>query len=236
MNERGELRAVGELPLTSGAAVNDGRPGGSTPWEPEAALAAPASAVERAMLERLNARVFDVASTEGKVDARFAFLPSPMGRILVVATDRGLLRIGFDTEDPEAVLLEVSAVVGPIVVEDPEGLRLYLQELEEFFEGGRRTFDLPLDFALTKLGGFRATVQQALAKIPFGSTRSYTEMATMVGNPKAVRAVGSACAQNPLPIVLPCHRVVRTDGSFGNYRGGHDRKKWILEWEARLAG
>ncbi|WP_349829023.1 methylated-DNA--[protein]-cysteine S-methyltransferase [Brevibacterium litoralis] len=200
--------------------------------EIERSLLLGGSTVEHQILRKLNLRLVEQAGSEGLVDARYAFLQSPMGNLLVVATPFGLLRIGFDTEHFTTVLDEVAAVVGPAVVEDPVGIRHHLDELEQYFAGERRTFDLPLDMRLMKTGGFRSKVQLALPDIPYGETYSYTQMALHVDNPKATRAVGTACAQNPLPIVLPCHRVVRTDGSFGNYRGGHDRKQWILTFES----
>ena len=197
---------------------------------PEDRLSGPASALEESMVAALNAEVLARGDATGLVDAAYTLMPSPMGELVVVVTDRGLLRIGFDTEELSAVLTEVAEAVGPVVVEDSGMTRTVVAELGEYFAGERRSFDIALDLRLTR--GFRAEVQQALADIPFGSTMSYAEMAAHLGNPKAVRAVGTACAKNPIPLILPCHRIVRSDGSFGNYRGGHDRKQWVLDFEA----
>lgn len=204
-----------------------------TDWEdtaPEGLLAGPASALEESMVAALNAEVIARRDVAGLVDAAYTRMSSPMGELVVVVTDRGLLRIGFDTEELSAVLAEVAGVVGPVVIEDAGMTHAVVEELGEYFAGERKSFDLALDLRLTR--GFRAEVQQALADIPFGSTMSYAEMAAHLGNPKAVRAVGTACAKNPIPLILPCHRIVRSDGSFGNYRGGHHRKQWVLDFEA----
>lgn len=193
-------------------------------------LSAPASVAEEAMIAALNSRVIRRVDVDRLVDAAYARVSSPMGELLIVVTAHGLLRIAFDTEELDAVLAETAAVVGPVVVEDSGMTEQAAREIEEYFARSRRSFDIPLDLRLTR--GFRARVQQALAEIPFGSTMSYAQMAGHLGNPKAVRAVGTACARNPIPLVLPCHRVVRSDGSFGNYRGGRPRKQWVLDFEA----
>ena len=198
---------------------------------PEAALAGPASALEESMVADLNAAVIRRSDVAPLVDAAFTRMQSPMGDLLVFVTARGLLRIAFDTEEFDAVAAEVADAVGPVVVEDAGLTAQAVRELGEYFAGERRTFDVALDLRLSR-GAFRSTVQQALSDIPFGSTMSYAEMADHLGNPKAVRAVGTACAQNPIPLVLPCHRIVRSDGTFGNYRGGHARKQWVLDFEA----
>ena len=201
------------------------------PAWPKAALAGPASALEETMVADLNAAVIRRSDVAPLVDAVFTRMQSPMGDLLVFVTARGLLRIAFDTEEFATVAAEVADALGPVIVEDAGITAQAVRELGEYFAGERRTFDVALDLRLSR-GAFRSTVQQALSDIPFGSTMSYAEMADHLGNPKAVRAVGTACATNPIPLVLPCHRIVRSDGTFGNYRGGHARKQWVLDFEA----
>ena len=143
-------------------------------------------------------------------------LATPVGELVLVRSERGLARVGFGGEGTTREGEEAAY---------PEAER----QLTEYFAGRRREFDLPLDWRFG--GGFRATVQRALLEIPYGQTRSYGELARQVGNPKAVRAVGTACATNPLLVVVPCHRVLRSDGSLGGYRGGPEVKRWLLELE-----
>ncbi|OHR19943.1 methylated-DNA--[protein]-cysteine S-methyltransferase [Corynebacterium sp. HMSC034A01] len=140
---------------------------------------------------------------------------SPIGPLRFVAGGAGLARVCFAGE--------------PLLDDEPSDHPLAAQELTEYFAGTRRKFTVPLD--LKGVTDFRASVLRELEKIPFGETTTYAELARAVGNPKAVRAVGSACATNPLPLFIPCHRVLRSDGQLGGYRGGVEAKRFLLRME-----
>jgi methylated-DNA-[protein]-cysteine S-methyltransferase len=171
------------------------------------------------------------AEAEGLVDVAYATADSPIGPLLVAATDAGLVRLGFQREDPDAILEDLAQRIAPRVVASPARLDPVRRELDEYFEGRRDHFDLPLDWRLSR--GFRRTVLEHLyADVPYGRTVSYLELATIVGNPKASRAVGTAMATNPIPIVVPCHRVLRTGGNLGGYGGGLDVKVKLLALES----
>jgi len=142
------------------------------------------------------------------------------------------VRVGLPNQDEEEVLADLVARVSPRVLEAPGRLDEARRELGLYFEGRLREFDLPLDWQLTD--GFRGRVQHAIATIPYGQTRTYTEMAASAGNERAVRAAGTACGSNPLPIVVPCHRVLRTGGALGGYGGGLPMKKALLKMEGIL--
>ncbi|MDP5228606.1 MULTISPECIES: methylated-DNA--[protein]-cysteine S-methyltransferase [Arthrobacter] len=190
------------------------------------ALAAP---INPDKLAELHRRLEAAAQSEGLLDVAYRIVDSPVGRLLLAATPKGLIRVAFANEDHDRVLETLAAKVSPRVLRSPRRLDTAARELDEYFQHQRKTFDLDLDLSLSK--GFRQLVQQHLPEISYGQTRSYKEMAEMVGNPKAVRAVGTACATNPLPVVVPCHRVLRTDGTLGGYIGGLDAKTTLLELE-----
>jgi len=172
------------------------------------------------------------ADAEGLVDVAYSSTDSPIGPLLVAVTPAGLVRLAFEREDDDGVLQELADRIGPRVLERPAGLDEVRRELDEYFEGRRDHFELPLDWRLSS--GFRRTVLETLhAAVDYGHTVSYLELATMVGNPKASRAVGTAMATNPIPIVVPCHRVLRTGGRLGGYGGGLPAKAALLELEAR---
>ena len=177
----------------------------------------------------LHARLVQQADDAGLVEVAYRTLDTPVGPLLLAATAQGLVRVAFEREDFDAVLAALASRVSPRVLEAPRRLDEAAVELEEYFTGTRRRFDLPLDRALST--GFREKVQRVLPRIDYGSTRSYKEIAELVGSPRAVRAVGTACANNPLPIVVPCHRVLRTDGALGGYVGGLDAKTALLTLE-----
>lgn len=179
---------------------------------------------------RLRARLGERADQAGLVDVAFRTLDSPVGALLLAATPAGLVRVAFPIEDHDAVLNRIAAEISPRVL--PTGRRLdrAVGQLEEYFAGQRRHFDLPLDLQLAR--GFRHTVLTHLREVGFGTTTSYSQLAAASGNPRAVRAAGSACAHNPIPVVVPCHRVVRSDGSIGQYRGGPAAKRLLLDLEA----
>ena len=171
------------------------------------------------------------ADAEGLVDVAWATVDSPLGPLLLAGTDAGLVKVGFGVED--AALEELAAHVSPRVLEAPQRLDEARRELDEYFAGRRQAFELPLDWRLSR--GFRRTVLERLyAEVPFGRTVSYLELASKSGNPKASRAVGTAMATNPLPIVVPCHRVLRTGGALGGYGGGLDAKRHLLALEGAL--
>jgi methylated-DNA-[protein]-cysteine S-methyltransferase len=174
-------------------------------------------------------RLVDRAGTEGLLDVAYTTVDSPFGPLLLAATSRGLVRVNLPTYDPEETLEELAARISPRVLEAPARLDEVRRELDLYFEGKLTEFNLPIDWQLTD--GFRKKVQRAIARIPYGQTRSYTEMARSAGNERAVRAAGTACGSNPIPIVVPCHRVLRTGGGLGGYGGGLPMKEALLQLE-----
>lgn len=181
-------------------------------------------------LRRLRERLADAALAEGVLDIAYRTVDSPVGPLLLAATERGLVRVAYAAEDHDAVLRTLAERISPRILRAPARLDPTARQLAEYFAGTRHAFDVPLDWRLS--AGFRATVLHRLADIGYGRTASYAAVAALAGNPKAVRAVGSACATNPLPVVVPCHRVVRSDGSMGGYLGGVEAKRALLTLEA----
>ncbi|GAA2784705.1 methylated-DNA--[protein]-cysteine S-methyltransferase [Saccharopolyspora taberi] len=179
---------------------------------------------------RLHTRLVASARDEGVLDITYRTVDTPVGPLLVAATEQGLLRVAFAREDHDAVLSALATAVSPRILRSGERLDEVARQLDEYFAGSRRRFDVPLDLRLSK--GFRRDVLAHLPHIEYGRTESYAEVAAAAGSPKAVRAVGTACARNPLPVVVPCHRVVRSDGSFGGYVGGPEAKQRLLTMEA----
>ena len=181
-------------------------------------------------LDALRATLARRAQEEGLLDVAYRTLDSPVGRLLLAATPAGVVRVAFETEDADSVLAELATQVSPRVLLAPERLDAVASELEEYFAGRRHAFDVPVDLRLAR--GFRRAVLERLTQVPYAGTVSYAELATRAGSPRAVRAVGTACALNPVPLVVPCHRVVRSDGAPGGYRGGPDVKRRLLALEA----
>lgn len=182
-------------------------------------------------LATLHARLAAAADAEGVLDIAYRTVDTPVGRLLLAATERGLVRVAYASEDHDAVLQTLAERISPRILHTPARLDAAAVELEEYFAGQRRAFDVPLDWRLT--GGFRSTVLHHLATdLGYGQTASYGTVARLAGNPKAIRAVGTACATNPLPVIVPCHRVVRSDGSLGGYLGGLEAKRTLLTLEA----
>jgi methylated-DNA-[protein]-cysteine S-methyltransferase len=177
----------------------------------------------------LHARLAATAQREGVLDIAYRVVDSPVGVLLLAATELGLVRVAFAVEGHDSVLQNLADRVSPRILRFPARLDPIARELDEYFAGGRRAFDVPLDWRLS--GGFRSTVLHHLPDIGYGHTASYAAVAKLAGNPNAVRAVGSACATNPLPVVVPCHRVVRSDGAMGGYLGGVDAKRTLLTLE-----
>ncbi|WP_434089719.1 methylated-DNA--[protein]-cysteine S-methyltransferase [Kocuria palustris] len=185
--------------------------------------------IESSAVADLRSRLSAQAGERGLIDVAYRTLETPVGPLLLAATETGLVRVAFEREGFDAVLESLAQRISPRVLEAPRRLDAAAVELDEYFEGRRHSFDVPLDFALTS--GFRRSVQTSLPGIDYGRTRSYKEIAELVGSPRAVRAVGTACATNPLPVVLPCHRVLRSDGGLGGYIGGLEAKTALLSLE-----
>ncbi|MFT2749821.1 methylated-DNA--[protein]-cysteine S-methyltransferase [Clavibacter sp. Sh2036] len=182
-------------------------------------------------LAALRLRLADAAEQADALDVGFTTIDSPVGPLLLAATDRGLIRVAYSREDHDTVLGDLARRLGPRILRAPKRLDAAARELDEYFAGRRRSFDLPLDRRLST--GFRDRVQRLLPEIPYGSTRTYREVAETAGSPAATRAVGTACSTNPLPVVIPCHRVLRSDGTLGGYIGGLAAKTTLLELEGR---
>jgi len=180
-------------------------------------------------VERLRSRLAVRAERAGLLDVAYRTVESPLGTLLLAATRAGVVRVAFASEDHDAVLARLAAELSPRVLCAPGRLERAARELGQYFEGRRRAFDVPLDLSLAR--GFRRDVLGELAAIPYGATQSYAELARAAGKPAAVRAAASACAQNPLPLFVPCHRVVKSDGSAGEYRGGAAAKRELLALE-----
>jgi methylated-DNA-[protein]-cysteine S-methyltransferase len=173
------------------------------------------------------------AAHEHLLDVAYTTLDSPVGPVLVAATRRGLVRISFGAiYDEEAVLADLSARVSPRVVEAPSYFDAVRRELDEYFHGQRTRFDLPLDWSLT--GGFGRRVLEHTARIPYGDVSTYKEVAAKAGSPQGARAAGNALGSNPIPIVVPCHRVLHSGGGLGGYGGGVDRKEFLLKLEGAI--
>jgi methylated-DNA-[protein]-cysteine S-methyltransferase len=184
---------------------------------------------EDARLAVLHASLVERASAQSAVDVTYRLIDSPVGPLLLAATELGIVRVAFETEGHDRVLESLGTSVGSRILRGGSRLDPMAHELDDYFAGRRHGFDVPLDLRLAH--GFRLTVLRHLGEIPYGSTESYREVAVASGSPGAVRAVGSACATNPLPIVVPCHRVVRSDGSLGGYLGGLPAKERLLALE-----
>ena len=185
---------------------------------------------EAADVDALVTSALRRADAEGLVDVAWAVEDTPIGPLTLAATPTGVVRIGFGHED--AVLDELATAVSPRVVHLPARLDDVRRQLDQYFAGKRRAFEVPIDRRLSH--GYRRTVLEALTEVPYGETVSYKDLAERTGKPTASRAVGSAMATNPIPIVVPCHRVLRTGGALGGYGGGLDTKVWLLQLEGAL--
>ncbi len=176
-------------------------------------------------------RLGDEAERHGLLDVAYRIVDTPIGPLLLAATRDGLVRVAFACEDHDTVLGVLARRVSPRILQAPARLDQVAYQLDEYFAGARRNFEVSLDLRLAR--GFRRLVLDQLRTIPYGATRSYAGIAIASGSPGAVRAVGSACATNPVPLVVPCHRVIRSDGAFGQYLGGTEMKRALLDLEAR---
>jgi methylated-DNA-[protein]-cysteine S-methyltransferase len=172
------------------------------------------------------------AADEGIAPVAYATIDSPLGRLVTIVTGRGVARIAYELENGglDSILDDVALRLSPAIVEAPARLDGVRRQLDEYFEGRRDSFDVALDWALTS-DGFRRRVLQACAQIPFGATRTYKDMAIAAGSPLAFRAAGGALGANPIPIVVPCHRVLASGGGLGGYTGGLERKRLLLSIE-----
>ena len=180
--------------------------------------------------ERLHDRLVAAAEAEGILDVAYRSIDTPVGTLLLAATAEGLVRVAYAGEDHDSVLTSLARTISPRLLNAPARLDLAAREIDEYFTGRRMSFDMPLDLRLSR--GFRREVLAHLLAIGYGKTATYAWVAAAAGSPKAVRAAGSACATNPIPVVIPCHRVVRSDGTIGRYAGGSDIKKALLALEA----
>jgi methylated-DNA-[protein]-cysteine S-methyltransferase len=184
--------------------------------------------------EVLRQGLLDRAEAEELIDLAYERHDSPFGTLLVIAGDGGIVRISLAAEPEEEVLAGLTRRISPRIARlGRDEITLAREQLDSYFAGSLRNFDLPLDWRLTK--GFRRDVLVQTAAIPYGATASYSEVAGRAGSPKAVRAAGTALATNPLPIVVPCHRVLRSDGEAGSYLGGSEMKEALLEMERERA-
>jgi methylated-DNA-[protein]-cysteine S-methyltransferase len=181
-----------------------------------------------AAARRVSARIV----AEDLADVSYTSVQSPFGTLLAAMTRRGLVRVAFPEEDVDSVLELLAQRISPRIIESPAPLEPLRRELEEYFSGARRSFDVPLDWAL--VGRFGRRVLTVTHEIPYGGVLSYGEVAAGAGSPRGSRATGNALGANPIPIVIPCHRVVRTGGALGGYGGGPQRKRWLLELEGAL--
>ena len=179
-------------------------------------------------------RLASEAAGAGLVDVAFAATDSPLGTLLVATTRQGLVRLAYPNEARDSVLDGLAARVSPRLLEAPDRLDAIRRQLDDYFEGRRQAFDLPVDYALTK--GFVRRVLRATARIPFGDVSTYRVIASRAGNVRAYRAAGNALGSNPIPIVVPCHRVVHTTGGLGGYTGGLERKEFLLKLEGVIEG
>ena len=201
----------------------------TTTHEPAVTTLEKLTAPTPARLAALHERLEVAAAAEGLVDVAYATVATPIGTLLLATTDRGLVRVAFELEDHDRVLETLAGRIGARILRSPRRLAAATREIDEYFAGRRTGFDLSLDFSLSS--GFRQVVQEYLPHIGYGTTQTYGSIALLLGNPGASRAVGSACATNPLPVVVPCHRVLRSDGSLGGYLGGVDAKTALLALE-----
>jgi len=180
-------------------------------------------------LARLRAALAGRAAADGLLDVAYGTHDSPLGPLTIFVTPRGLVRLSYPSEPVEEQLDELAAVISPRVMAAPERTDEVRRQLDAYFGGTRHRFDLAIDWRL--LSGFRADVLRATARIPFGAVSSYRAIATAAGSPNAYRAAGTALGSNPLPIVVPCHRVLHSGGGLGGYAGGLERKRFLLRLE-----
>ena len=172
------------------------------------------------------------AAGAGLLDLAVAEYDSPFGTLLLASTPRGLVRLAYPNEDREHVLDDLASKVSPRLLEAPERLDDVRRQLDDYFEGRTRDFELEVDYVLTR--GFVRRVLKATARIPYGELLTYRVVARRAGSPNGARAAGNALGSNPIPIVVPCHRVIHSTGGMGGYTGGLERKEFLLRLEGAL--
>ena len=172
------------------------------------------------------------AADAGLLDVAYGAHDSPLGRLTVMVTPRGLVRLSYPGEEVEAQLQQIAQRVSPRILEAPERTDAVRRQLDDYFEGRRTSFEVPIDWRLVR--GFAGDVLRATARIPFGAISTYRDVAARAGSPRAYRAAGNALGSNPVPIVVPCHRVLHAGGGLGGYTGGLDRKRQLLRLEGVL--
>ena len=184
----------------------------------------------------LAARFAARAAESGDADVAYAVVDTPAGRVVAARTPTGLVRLAYEDFNGglDQVLESLAARLSPRIVEAPARLDDTRRELDEYFAGTRRDFDIPIDWTLTT--PFARRVLQATAAIPFGETSTYARIAAAAGSPKGARPTGNALGSNPIPIIVPCHRVLATGGGLGGYTGGLSRKELLLGIEGVLPG
>lgn len=181
-------------------------------------------------LRWLHRELEESSQRAGVLDVAYTTIDTPVGTLLLAATERGLIRVAYEREDLDRVLEVLGTRVSPRILRAPRRLDVAARQIDEYFDRKRETFDVQVDLSLSR--GFRRMVQAGLPRIGYGTTRSYQQVAMTVGHSRAARAVATACSTNPLPIVVPCHRVLRTDGGLGGYIGGLTAKTALLKLEA----
>lgn len=185
-------------------------------------------------VERMRTALARRAAADGLLDVAYATHDSPLGPLTVFVTPRGLLRLSYEGEPADAQLEEIAERVSPRILAAAEPTDEVRRQLDEYFDGVRRRFEIPLDWRLVR--GFTGAVLRATGRIPFGGVSTYRDVATKAGSPNAYRAAGNALGSNPIPIVVPCHRVLHASGGLGGYTGGLDRKRYLLTLEGMLQG
>jgi methylated-DNA-[protein]-cysteine S-methyltransferase len=198
--------------------------------EIERALRSAGGAEMAGAAERASRGLADRAAGAGLVDVAYATVDSPVGPLWAAVTRRGLVTLAYDHEPGDHLLERIALAVSPRILEAPSRLDEVRRELDEYFEGRRREFEIPIDWSLVT-GGYARAVLRQTARIPYGQNRSYAEVASAAGSPRGWRAAGNALGANPIPIVVPCHRVLRSGGAMGGYGGGPDRKRFLLALE-----
>ena len=183
-------------------------------------------------LRRFRESLSRRAADEGLLDVAYGVHDSPLGRLTVMVTPRGLVRLSYPAEGVEAQLEELAERVSPRILEAPERTDAVRRQLDDYFSGRRTSFETPIDWRLVR--GFAGNVLRATARIPFGEVSTYRDVAAKAGSPRAYRAAGNALGSNPVPIVVPCHRVLHAGGGLGGYTGGLDRKRYLLQLEGVL--
>jgi methylated-DNA-[protein]-cysteine S-methyltransferase len=184
---------------------------------------------DRRLAAQAAARLTRRIASEELADVSYASADSPFGTLLLARTRRGLVRLAFPEEALDVTLEGLARRISPRIVEAPDALQDVARELDEYFDGRRRSFDLALDWQL--MAPFTRRVLRVTSQIPYGGVLSYAEVASEAGSPRGFRAAGNALGSNPIPIVIPCHRVLRSGGTLGGYGGGVKRKRWLLALE-----